>query len=140
MGLFDILSGSNTPNIFDVVEFIDAVTSDPETDGKKDGYERAAKEYEPIYQELKQEYDNAIAEIQQKQHSYEVKCNTEISYSNAVASSSNLAIVAITKNFHLLDLGGLAVTIYRLITDAKFIRQIKEEFIFGSYKRLILGD
>ena len=80
MGLFDILSGSNTPNIFDVVEFIDAVTSDPETDGKKDGYERAAKEYEPIYQELKQEYDNAIAEIQQKQHSYEVKCNTEINY------------------------------------------------------------
>ena len=53
----------------------------------------------------------------------------------AVASSSNLAVVAITRDFHLLDLGGLAVTIYRLITDSKFIRQVKKEFIFGSYKK-----
>lgn len=83
-------------------------------------------------------FSDATTEIEQKL--YEVKTRKILSYSNAVASSSNLAIVAITKDFHLLDLGGLAVTIYRLITDAKFIRQIKEEFIFGSYKRLILGD
>lgn len=47
------------------------------------------------------------------------------------------ANIAITKDFHKLDLGGLAVTIYRLITDRKFIRQVKEEFIFGSYKDMI---
>lgn len=71
---------------------------------------------------------------------YEVKTRKILSYSNIVASSSNLAIVAITKDFHKLDLGGLAVTIYRLITDRKFIRQVKEEFIFGSYKDMIMND
>ena len=39
-----------------------------------------------------------------------------------------------------LDLGGLAVTVYRLITDRKFIRQVKEEFILGSYRDMISGD
>lgn len=29
---------------------------------------------------------------------------------------------------------------YRLITDRKFIRQVKEEFIFGSYKDMIMND
>ena len=43
-------------------------------------------------------------------------------------TSSNLAIVAITKDMKKLDLGGLAVTIYRLITDAKIIRQVKEDY------------
>ena len=71
---------------------------------------------------------------------YEVKTRKILSYSNIVASSSNLAIVAITKDFHKLDLGGLAVTIYRLITDRKFIRQVKEEFIFGSYMDMIMND
>lgn len=43
-------------------------------------------------------------------------------------TSSNLAIVVITKDMKKLDFGGLAVTIYRLITDAKFIRQVKEDY------------
>lgn len=71
---------------------------------------------------------------------YEVRTRKILSYSNFIASSSNLAVVAVTKNMKLLDLGGLAVTIYRLITDAKFIHQVKEEFIFGSYKEMIMGD
>lgn len=83
-------------------------------------------------------FSDATTEMEQKL--YEVKTRKILSYSNAVASSSNLAVVAITRDFHLLDLGGLAVTIYRLITDAKFIRQIKEEFIFGSYRSLIIGE
>lgn len=70
---------------------------------------------------------------------YEVKTRKILSYSNLIASSSNLAVVAITKDMKLLDLGGLGVTIYRLITDTNFIRQIKEEFIFGSYRDLIMG-
>lgn len=70
---------------------------------------------------------------------YEVKTRKILSYSNAVASSSNLAVVVITRDFHLLDLGGLAVSIHRLITDAKFIRQVKEEFIFGSYRDMIMN-
>lgn len=83
-------------------------------------------------------FSNATTGMEQKL--YEVKTRKILSYSNAVASSSNLAIVAITRDFNLLDLGGLAVTVYRLITDAKFIRQVKEEFIFGSYRSLIIGE
>ena len=71
---------------------------------------------------------------------YEVRTRKILSYSNFVASSSNLAVVAVTKDMQLLDLGGLAITIYRLITDAKFICKVKEEFVFGKYHELIMGD
>jgi hypothetical protein len=70
---------------------------------------------------------------------YEVRTRKILSYSNLVASSSNIAVVAITGDMSSLDLGGLAVTIYRLITDRKFIREVKEEFIFGSYRDMIMG-
>ena len=80
MGLFDLFPGSGKPSIFDVIDFVDAVTSDPETDGKKDGYERAANEYEPIYQELKKEYDSAILEIQRQKRNYDVESDAKIGY------------------------------------------------------------
>ena len=71
---------------------------------------------------------------------YEVRTRKILSYSNLIATSSNLAVVAITHDMQKLDIGGMAVTIYRLITDAKFIRQVKEEFIFGSYREMVMGD
>ena len=71
---------------------------------------------------------------------YEVRTKKIISYSNLIASSSNIAVTAITRDFNKLDIGGIAVSIYRLITDAKFIRQVKEDFIFGSYKKMILEN
>ena len=71
---------------------------------------------------------------------YEVRTRKILSYSNLIATSSNVATVAITNNMQKLDIGGMAVTIYRLITDTKFIRQVKEEFIFGSYHKMIMGD
>lgn len=80
MGLFDIFSGSGKPSVFDVIAFVDAVTSDPETDGKKDGYERAANEYEPIYQELKKEYDSAILEIQRQKLNYDIESDAKIGF------------------------------------------------------------
>lgn len=80
MGLFDLFPGRSTPNLFDVVKFVDAVTSDPVTEGKKDGYERAANEYEPIYQELKKEYEQAIAEIQRQRNAYDRQSDESISY------------------------------------------------------------
>lgn len=80
MGLFDWFPGYRTPNIFDAIEFIDSVTSDPETEGKKDGYERAAKEYEPIYQDLKHEYDSAIAEIECQKKNYDIESSVQIGY------------------------------------------------------------
>lgn len=71
---------------------------------------------------------------------YEVRTRKILSYSNLIASSSNLAVVAVTQDFKNLDLGGLAVTIYRLVTDRKFIQQVKYDFIFGTYKDMILNE
>ena len=48
-------------------------------------------------------------------------------------------VVAATKDMRRLDLGGLAVTVTELITDTKFIREVKQEFIFGRYKDLLMG-
>lgn len=38
-----------------------------------------------------------------------------------------------------LDIGGLIVTIKRLMNDTEYIRQIKEEFIFGDFNKMIQG-
>lgn len=71
---------------------------------------------------------------------YEVRTRKILFYSNLVATSSNALIVATTGDLTKLDIDGAAVTIYRLITDRKFIKKIKEEFIFGSYRSIIMCD
>lgn len=68
---------------------------------------------------------------------YEVRTRKILMYSNAVATSSNLMVVAATRDMKHLDLGGLAVTVTELITDTKFISEVKQEFIFGRYKDLL---
>ena len=71
---------------------------------------------------------------------YEVRTRKILSYSNLVATSSNALVVAILGDLRKLDIGGAAVTLYRLITDTKFIKNVKREFIFGSYHDIIMGD
>lgn len=83
-------------------------------------------------------FNDGTTEMERKL--YEVRTRKILSYSNLVATSSNVAVVALTEDFSKLDVGGMAVTIYRLITDAKFIRQVKNDFIFGSYREMIMGD
>lgn len=76
---------------------------------------------------------------------YEVKTRKIISYSNIMASTSNLIYVganmalgneAAIKN---LDVGGLLVTIYRVATDARFIRKMKQEFIEKEFFAQLRG-
>lgn len=43
-----------------------------------------------------------------------------LSYSNVMASSSNLIYVALSEDVSKLDVGGLAVTLYRLVSDSRF--------------------
>lgn len=78
---------------------------------------------------------------------YEVKTRKILSYSNAIATTSNIIYVAINACFgdkktaiKKLDIGGIIVTIYRLISDYEFIRKVKEEFVFGSFDKLIRGE
>lgn len=77
---------------------------------------------------------------------FNVKTKKIITISNAIATSSNLIWVGVNvyagdkgqvKN---LDIGGLLVTIYNLTHSEKFIRQVKEEFVFGKFNKLIQGD
>ena len=39
-----------------------------------------------------------------------------------------------------LDIGGLIVTIRRLLTDTQLIRKVKEEFVFGGFNKFIRGE
>ena len=75
-----------------------------------------------------------------EQKLYQVRTKKILAYSNAIATSSNVAVVAITKNVKKHDVGGAMVTIYQLITSKKFIQEFKEEFIYGSYEKMIMGS
>ena len=67
---------------------------------------------------------------------YSVRTRKIIMYSNAIATGSNVLWVGgniLAGNegaIKQLDIGGLIVTIKRLISDTEYIRQIKEEFVF----------
>lgn len=77
---------------------------------------------------------------------YNVKTRKILLYSNIVASTSNVVWVGgnmMAGNESAikdLDIGGLIITLQRLRTDTKFIRQIKEEFIFGEFNKMIQGE
>ena len=71
---------------------------------------------------------------------HKVKTRKILMYSNMIASSSNVLYVTFKKDLSKLDVGGIAVTIYRLISDTRFIREIKAEFIQQRWHELIQGD
>lgn len=66
---------------------------------------------------------------------YEVKTRKILSISNLIASASNVIWVggnALAGNefaWENVDIGGLIVTAHRLITDTKFINQVKSEYL-----------
>lgn len=77
---------------------------------------------------------------------YQVKTRKVLLYSNLLASASNVLYVAIStymgnaNALRKLDIGGLAKTLYRLITDVNFIYKVKEEFILNHLEQKIRGD
>ena len=76
---------------------------------------------------------------------YEVKTRKILSYSNLIATASNIIYVAVrsylgdASAIRKLDIGGMLVTIWRLITDIEFINQVKREFIMESFNEMIRG-
>lgn len=88
-------------------------------------------------------YDESV-EVNRKL--YDVRTRKILSYSNLIASTSNLIYVGVNScignegALKSLDIGGLMVTLYRVATDSKFIRQVKKEFVFGSFDKMIQGD
>lgn len=80
------------------------------------------------------------------QNLYNVKTRKIITYSNVIASSSNIiwagGNMVFGKEYAIkdLDIGDMVVTIHRLLSDRKYAREIKEEFVYGGLNRLIMGD
>lgn len=77
---------------------------------------------------------------------YNIRTRKIILYSNLIASGSNVLWIAgnmmagnegVVKQ---LDIGGLIVTIKRLMTDTEYIRNVKEEFVFGGFNKMIQGE
>lgn len=64
---------------------------------------------------------------------FKVKTKKIICYSNVIASGINIGQVYLTQDYDLLDIGGIANTIYELITSGKFIKKVKRDYIFGNY-------
>ena len=85
-------------------------------------------------------------EIYQDRDVYEVKTRKILMYSNLISSMSNImwvggnSIVGNETALKELDIGGIAVTMYRLVTDTEFIRSVKEEFVFGGFNKMIQGE
>jgi gas vesicle protein len=71
---------------------------------------------------------------------YEVRTRKILSYSNAIASGSNVIYVALSKDVGKLDIGGIAVTIYRIVSDHRFIQDIKREFLSKQWYDIVMGD
>lgn len=77
---------------------------------------------------------------------YSVKTRKILMISNTIATTSNLIWVGANvyagdkSQIKNLDIGGLIVTMHRLINDPKFIRQVKEEYVFGKFNKMIHGE
>ena len=77
---------------------------------------------------------------------YSVRTRKIILYSNIMASSCNIVTTSlgIMSGNKLavkdLDIGGIMVTIYHLIEDPRYIRQIKKEFVLGNFVDMINGE
>lgn len=71
---------------------------------------------------------------------YEIRTRKILSYSNIVATNSNILITALTKDLSKLDVGGAMVTLYRLVSDYKFIHEIKREFLKNEFFNVVVGE
>lgn len=78
--------------------------------------------------------------------SYQIRTRKIILYSNLIATTSNILYTAIatclgnTKEVRKLDVGGFMVTMYRLVTDIIFIKNIKKEFLEKEFYKKVMGD
>lgn len=71
---------------------------------------------------------------------YEIRTRKIISYSNAIATGSNVVVTAFTKDLTKLDVGGALVTIHRLISDYAFIQAIKRDFLENEIYKTVVGS
>lgn len=61
--------------------------------------------------------------------SYDVRTRKVLTYSNTLSSVINIGYVVGTNDYKRLDVGGILVTLWRILNDSKKIKEIKQEFI-----------
>lgn len=77
---------------------------------------------------------------------YEVRTRKIILYSNMIASSTNAIQAAIrgccgdASAMNSLDLGGLVVTLYRIMVDTDFIREMRDQYVFGGIEEMVENE
>lgn len=71
---------------------------------------------------------------------YKVRSKKIIMYSNIIASSSNIIYSALSENLTKLDVGGMLVTLYRIVNDTKFINDVKKEFLEKEFYKTVMGQ
>ena len=76
-------------------------------------------------------YGHDVYQTKDEEQFYEVRTRKIVLYSSLIASTSNVIASVLTKRYDLLDVGGILVTIGRLITDVRFICKVK--VILASY-------
>lgn len=67
---------------------------------------------------------------------YSIRTRKIVLYSNLLASSSNIIATGISGDLKDFDLGGFAVTCYRLFSDTNFIDKIKYEFLNSQVSKI----
>lgn len=60
---------------------------------------------------------------------YEVRTRKILLYSNTLSSVLNIGYVGLTRDIKRLDVGGLLVTLWRILNDREKIRQIQADFV-----------
>ena len=77
---------------------------------------------------------------------YEVKTRKILLYSNMISTTSNAiwvggnAFIGKEDAWKDLDIGGIIVTMHRLVSDTRFIQAVKEEFVLGGFRNMIQGE
>lgn len=78
---------------------------------------------------------------------YEVRTRKILSYSNIIASASNIIQAAVRASLgdaqgavKSLDIGGFLVTLYRIVSDTAFIAKVKQEFLEKEFYNTVMGQ
>ena len=67
---------------------------------------------------------------------YQARTKKIILISETIATSSSIVQALITENPKCLDLGGAAVLVYRLFSDARFIAKLKEKYVQSELNKI----
>ena len=72
----------------------------------------------------------------------QVKTKRIVLISNIIASSINIGSIALSKGAlkEYLDVGGIAVTARRLLTDTQYIKSVEQDFITNHWKDIVLNS